>query len=78
MLKTNKQINLNGASEIDGVIAVNLNSNIQSETGVGSINQYVQNVELYEANKVQVRKDIAEFQNMVYAIEDEIATEKLV
>ena len=78
MLKTTKQINLNGTSEIDGVVAVNLNSNIPSETGVGSINQYVQNVELYETNKVQVRADIAEFQAMVYAIEDEMTAEKLV
>lgn len=74
MLKTNKQIILNSTSEIDGIVIVNMNANIPSETGVGSINQYVQNAELYEANKVQVRADTKEFRELVYAIEDEIAS----
>ena len=78
MLKTTKQINLNGFSEIDGQQVVSLNSMIPSDTGVGSINQYTQNAELYEANKVQVRSDVADFTALVYEIEDELAAESVV
>ncbi|MGB3161115.1 MAG: hypothetical protein WBA84_07670 [Carnobacterium sp.] len=77
MLKTTKQITLNGQSMIGEVQVVSLSANIPSETGVGNINQYVQNAELYEANKVQVRKDTAEFTAKVYEIEDELAAEKI-
>lgn len=74
-LETNKQINLNGYSVIDGQSVVALNASIPSETGVGNVNQYIQNVELYDANRTLVRRDIAEFQTLVYEIEDEIAAE---
>ena len=77
MLKTTKQITLNGTSEVEGAVVVNLSANIPSDTGVGNINQYVQNAELYEANKVQVRKDTAEFTAKVYEIEDQLALEKV-
>ncbi|MGR8825882.1 hypothetical protein [Leuconostoc mesenteroides] len=36
-----------------------------------STNMAVQNQELYEANKAQVRKDKADFDNAVYDVEDE-------
>lgn len=75
MLKTTKQITLNGNSMINDQVVVTLNANIPSETGVGNINQYTQNAELYDANKAQVRRDVAEFTALVYDIEDEIAAE---
>ena len=75
MLKITKQITLNGSSMIDNEVVVTLNANIPSETGVGSINQYTQNAELYDANKVQIRRDVAEFTALVYEIEDEVALE---
>jgi len=78
MLKSTKQINLNGTSEINGQVVVSLNSMIPSDTGVGNISQYVQNAELYEANKTQVRSDVAAFTDLVYAIEDELAAESVV
>lgn len=74
-LETSKQINLNGYSVIDGQNVVALNASIPSETGVGNVNQYIQNVELYDANRTLVRRDIAEFQTLVYEIEDEITAE---
>lgn len=73
MLKTTKQITLTGYSEINGQNVVQLTASIPSDTGVGNINQYVQNSELYEANKTQVRKDVREFTDLVYEIEDEMA-----
>lgn len=42
-----------------------------------NINKNITNQEVYNANKVQVRADIAEFEQEVYKIEDEISSEKL-
>lgn len=77
MLKTTKQITLNGQSVINDQVVVTFNATIPSETGVGNISRYVQNAELYESNKVQVRKDTLAFQDKVYEIEDQMATEKV-
>lgn len=73
MLKTTKQITLTGYSEINGQNVVQLTASIPSDTGVGNINQYVQNSELYEANRTQVRQDVRDFTDLVYEIEDEMA-----
>lgn len=75
MLKTTRQITLNGQSVVNDQVIVTFNATIPSETGVGSTNQYVQNAQLYDANKTQVRRDAAEFQAMVYDVEDEMAAE---
>lgn len=75
MLKLTKSITLNGNSEIDGQPVVNLSATIPDNTGVGNINQYIQNAELYEKNKAAVRKDIADFQTTVYDVEDEMGAE---
>ena len=76
MLKTTRQITLNGFSEINGENVMSLTATIPSNTGIGNINQYVQNPALYDANKTQVRKDVAEFTAVVYEIEDEMAAEE--
>lgn len=78
MLKTTRQITLTGNSMINDQSVVNLNATIPSDTGVGNINQYVQNASLYEANKAQVRRDIADFTALVYEVEDEMAAEATV
>lgn len=78
MLKTTRQITLTGNSMIGDVNVVNLNATIPSDTGVGNINQYVNNAALYDANKSQIRRDIAEFTALVYEIEDEMAAEAVV
>ncbi|WP_407372324.1 hypothetical protein [Carnobacterium sp.] len=75
MLKTTRQITLTGSSMINDQSVVNLTATIPSDTGVSNINQYVQNSSLYEANKAQVRRDIAGFTAQVYEIEDEIVAE---
>lgn len=72
MLKNSKSITLNSSSMINDVKVIDLSATIDDLTKVGSINQYIQNTELYETNRAEVRKDIAEFQNMVYAVEDEL------
>lgn len=75
MLKTTRQITLTGNSMINDQSVVNLTATIPSDTGVGNINQYVQNASLYEANKAQVRRDIADFTALVYEVEDEMTAE---
>lgn len=74
-LVNNKQIVFNSYSQINGETVVMLNATIPFDTGVGSTSQFIQNAELYEANKSQVRRDIAEFTELIYSIEDEIALE---
>ena len=78
MLKTTKQITLTGKAMVGDVAVVNLNATIPSDTGVGNINQYVYNAELYDANKSKLRADIAKFTALVYEIEDEMAAETVV
>lgn len=75
MLKTTRQITLNGFSEINGENVMSLTATIPSNTGIGNINQYVQNPALYDLNRAQVRRDVAEFTAKVYEIEDEMAAE---
>lgn len=74
MLKVKQSITLTGQSEIDGQIVVYFNATINNEnTGNSTVTQNVQNEELYKGNKVQVRKDIAMFQEKIYEIEDDFS-----
>lgn len=72
MLKTNKNITLSGTSEINGVQVVYMSATISTEGSNANINKNISNQELYNTNKVEVRSDMAEFETMVYAIEDEL------
>lgn len=71
MLTTNKTTTVTGYSYIDGKQAVYLAANV-SRDNVGNtyINQTITDPELYNANRVECRKDIADFQAEVYAVED--------
>ncbi len=73
MLKIAKSINFNGTSSVkdaegNDVSAAAMSANI-SDDGSININTYIQNKELYEANKPQVREDISEFDDYVYTYE---------
>ena len=73
MLKINKTINLNATSEIDGQVVVYMNASISTDGNTNAnINKNITNQELYNANKVQVRADMAEFEQEVYKVEDEL------
>lgn len=70
-LTIKKSTSLQGQSIIDGQIVVYLSANISTENlGNSSVSQSIQNQELYAANKVACRADIAEFQNAVFDEED--------
>lgn len=76
MLETSKSISLSGSSKINGEVVVSLNATIPDETGVANITQYKNREDLYDANRTQVRRDVSDFTNMVYDIEDQIGSEK--
>ncbi|TEA88349.1 hypothetical protein [Lacticaseibacillus paracasei] len=76
-LKTNKSISLTGTSTIGGVQVAYLNATIDQEgNGANTVNQSIQNQALYDANKKEVRADIAEFQQLLYDTEDSLTSEK--
>ncbi len=76
-LKTNKSISLTGKSTIGDVQVAYLNATLDQEgNGANTVNQSIQNQALYDANKKEVRADIAEFQQLLYDTEDSLAFEK--
>ena len=73
MLEVNKNIALTGISKIDGVQVAYMSASISTDGGNGAnVNETITNQEVYNANKAQVRADIAEFKNKVYEMEDEL------
>lgn len=71
-----KSVTLNYQSFVGEELVSTLSATIPNNTGIGMINQYVQNNDLYNANRTEMRRDFAEIQTDVYAIEDEMAAEK--
>ena len=75
MLEKQKEITLTGQAMVDGQVAVRLTAKVSTDPAQNYINQSVQNLALYNKNRVQVRKDMNEFQDYVFEHEDQIATE---
>jgi hypothetical protein len=74
MLTANKNITIVGQSTIDNTPCVFMSASISTDgTTSGSITSTISNSTIYEANKVECRKDMEDFQTMVYAAQDEIA-----
>lgn len=77
MLVSTKSIHLSGQSIINDQQVANFNANINvsdNATGTDSVNMFITNRELYNANKAEVRNDLSEFQNLVFSIQDEAKT----
>ena len=73
MLKVTKSITLNGESRMDDQAVVYMNAMISTDgTGSSNVNTNIVNRALYNANKKQVRQDIAAFDELVYEAEDEL------
>lgn len=75
MLETRKSTTLTGTITVkDGELekqVVYLTANIASDgSSNDNINQTIRDKELYKANKVEIRKDIAEFTQKFYEIQD--------
>ena len=75
MLNLNKSNTLTGTVTVkDGEIekqVVYLNANISKAGGNDNISQTIQDRELYNVNKAEIRKDVAAFTDQVYAIQDQ-------
>lgn len=75
MLKTNKNITVIGQSLIGEIQVVYMTASVSADGSTNAnLNTTITNQNLYEANKTECRKDIADFQNMVYAVQDSITT----
>ena len=73
MLKVTKSITLNGESRMDDQVVVYMNAMLSTDgNGSSNVNTTIVNRELYNANKKQVRQDIAAFDELVYEAEDEL------
>lgn len=77
MLVSTKSTHLSGQSIINDQQVANFNANVNASdntTGTDSINVFITNRELYNANKTEVRNDLSEFENLVFSIQDEAKT----
>ena len=72
MLNINKSTTLNATSDIDGAQVAYMSATISSENGSANISKSITNQTLYNANKSEVRKDMSDFEEEVYKIEDEM------
>lgn len=73
MLTTRKTITYTGESKIDGVTAENYQASINSDNPEDmTISSWQSNKSLYKANRTTCRKDSADFEDMVYAVQDEM------
>ncbi|MDO7795601.1 hypothetical protein ACQ7C6_10890 [Lactiplantibacillus plantarum] len=75
MLKTSKSITLSGQSMVGNNQVSSFSANINSDNGSSNITSSVMNQELYDANKTEVRKDLADFTSAVYEVEDQMNAE---
>ena len=74
MLKTNKSISISGRSMVDDKQVATFNANIYEANASGgsdNINMIITDRDLYDANKVTVRKDLQDFQTKVWPAQDE-------
>ena len=78
MLKITKSRNLQGTIEIEGVPVVQLSASITIDPddftvyNNGGVNRTIINTELYRKNISTIRQEIAEFEEEVYLMEDEM------
>ena len=78
MLKITKSRNLQGTIEIEGVPVVQLSASITIDPSDfpiynnGGVNRTILNTDLYRKNISTIRQEIAEFEDEVYLMEDEM------
>ncbi|NRT88099.1 hypothetical protein [Clostridium beijerinckii] len=73
MLKTNKNITITGTSMVGETQALFMSASISTDgSNTGNISTSITNSSVYTANKTECRKDISDFQSLVYAAQDEL------
>ena len=80
MLKITNSRTLNGTIEIEGMAVVQLSASITVDDSNlnyynnGGVSRTILNADLYRKNISTIRQEIAEFEDEVYLMEDEILT----
>lgn len=75
-LEIKKSISITGESKINGQSVIYLSANVTTDSaGNTSINQTINNQELYRQNRVECRKDVEDFQDKVWTVEDDLLQE---
>lgn len=69
-LKGTKSVSLSYQSMIGDKVAVYMTASIP-ESGRSNSNKTIQDLDLYEANKTECRQDMAEFDSMLWELEDQ-------
>lgn len=73
MLNTSKSITISGQSVIDGQVVAYMTANLSTDGKANeNINKTIQNQTLYEVNKDIVRKEMRDFEDLVYAEQDKL------
>lgn len=72
-LTSTKSVNLYGQSIVEETTVIQLSATINyGETVTTSYTETIVNNDLYQKNKREVRKDISDFKDIVYKLEDEV------
>lgn len=72
-LITTKTITLNGESRIGDIIAESYQATFDSSMPENmGITKWQQDAQVYKANRVRCREDYAEFEELAYALQDEL------
>ncbi|WGX77581.1 hypothetical protein QJS64_20185 (plasmid) [Paraclostridium bifermentans] len=73
MLNTSKSITISGQSVIEGQVVAYMTANLSTDGKANeNINKTIQNQTLYEVNKDIVRKEMRDFEDLVYAEQDKL------
>lgn len=78
MLKIGKTITITGNSIIDQQSVVYMSASLNTDgTSTENINKNIQNQELYSNNKDAVRKDMRDFEDLVFAEQDKLSKSEI-
>lgn len=78
MLNYKKSVTVTGGSYIDGVQAEGYSATINSDNPEDiTLSSWQTDKALYKANRAQCRKDSNEFEDIAYALQDEMISEKM-
>lgn len=78
MLNYKKSVTVTGGSYIDGVQAEGYSATINSDNPEDiTLSSWQTDKSLYKANRAQCRKDSNEFEDIAYALQDEMISEKI-
>lgn len=73
MLNTSKSITISGHSIIQGQVVAYMSANLSTDGNTNeSLSKNIQNQSLYDSNKEAVRKDMRDFEDLVYEEQDKL------